>query len=268
MYQKQVSTVLVIDDDPAVRELLPRCLAPTGMSVVTAASGEEGLQLAKEVYPDIITLDVLMPGLDGWTVLTALKAAPDLAAIPVIMLSIVDDPNKGFILGASDYLVKPIDNKRLLALVNDYANGRAPTSRSIQDRILLVEDDASLRELLRRTLEGEGWVVQEATNGRQALDSIARHQPALILLDLMLPEVDGVQLIDELRTTIAGRSIPIIVLTARDLSPIERRRLDNSVSQILQKGAYSRDELLRQVCDLVGATRNRQGSNLIEGRHG
>ena len=201
-------------------------------------------------------------------VLTALNAAPDLAYIPVIMLSILNESSKGFMLGASDFLVKPIDNKRLLALVNDYASGRASTSRSIQDRILLVEDDISLRELLRRTLEREGWVVHEATNGRQALDSIARYQPALILLDLMLPEVDGVQLIDELRATVEGRSIPIIVLTARDLSPVERQHLNTSVSQILQKGAYSRDELIRQVCDLAGATRDRRGSNLIGERHG
>jgi CheY-like chemotaxis protein/nitrogen-specific signal transduction histidine kinase len=266
--QKQASTVLVIDDDPAVRELLRRCLAPLGMSVVTAAHGEEGLQLAKQLYPDIITLDVLMPGLDGWTVLTALKAAPDLADIPVIMLSIVNESSKGFMLGASDYLVKPIDNKRLQALVNAYISGRASTSRSIQDRILLVEDDASLRELLGRTLEREGWVVHEATNGRQALDSVARLQPALLLLDLMLPDIDGVQVIDELRTTTAGRSIPIIVLTARDLSPVERQHLNTSVSQILLKGAYSRDELIRQVCDLVSATRDRRGSDLIEERHG
>jgi signal transduction histidine kinase/CheY-like chemotaxis protein len=266
--QKQASMMLVIDDDPAVRELLPRCLAPMGMSVVTAASGEEGLRLATEVYPDIITLDVLMPGMDGWTVLTALKAAPDLADIPVIMLSIVDDPGKGFVLGASDYLVKPIDNKRLMALVNDYAHGRASTSQLAQDRILIVEDDAALRELLRRTLEHEGWAVQEAATGRQALDSIAKHQPSLILLDLMLPELDGVQVIDELRSTVGGQSIPIIVLTAKDLLPMERRRLTNSVSQILQKGAYSREELLRHVCDLVSAARNRRGNYQIEERHG
>jgi DNA-binding response OmpR family regulator len=133
---------------------------------------------------------------------------------------------------------------------------------------LLVEDDTSLRELLRRTLEREGWVVHEASNGRQALEAIARLQPALILLDLMLPEVDGVQVIDQLRATIAGRSIPIIVLTAKDLSSDERQRLNSSVSQIIQKGSYSRDELLRQVCDLVSATRNRRASNLIKERHG
>jgi signal transduction histidine kinase/CheY-like chemotaxis protein len=259
-YQRQAHTMLVIDDDPAVRELLPRCLAPAGMSVVTAASGEEGLRLAKELHPDMITLDVLMPGMDGWTVLTALKAAPDLADIPVIMLSIMDDPGKGFVLGASDYLVKPIDNKRLMALVDTYAYGRASTSRSVQDRILIVEDDDLLRELLRRTLEREGWAVHEATNGRQALDYVAKHQPALILLDLMLPEIDGVQVIDELRASVAGRSIPIIVLTAKDLLPVERKRLNNSVSQILQKGAYSLEGLLRQVCDLVSAARNRQGA--------
>jgi CheY-like chemotaxis protein len=255
---KQASTMLVIDDDPAVRELLPRCLAPMGMSVVAAANGEEGLRLARELHPDIITLDVLMPGMDGWTVLAALKAAPDLADIPVVMLSIVDDPTKGFVLGASDYLVKPIDNKRLMALVNNHARGRPSASHLVQDQILIVEDDAALRELLRRTLEHEGWVVHEATNGRQALDYIAKHRPTLMLLDLMLPEVDGVQVIDELRTTGIGETIPIIVLTAKDLLPAERRRLSTSVSQILQKSVYSREELLGHVSDLMCAARNRR----------
>jgi CheY-like chemotaxis protein len=260
--------MLVIDDDPAVRELLPRCLAPIGMSVITAADGEEGLRLARELRPDVITLDVLMPGMDGWTVLTALKAAPDLADIPVVMLSIVDDPTKGFVLGASDYLVKPIDTKRLMALVNNYTYGRPSVSQLAQDQILIVEDDAALRELLRRTLEHEGWIVHEATNGRQALDYIARHRPALMLLDLMLPEVDGVQVIDELRATGAGQSIPIIVLTAKDLLPAERRRLSASVSQILQKGVYSREELLRHVSDLMSAAQHRREQEQIEVRHG
>jgi signal transduction histidine kinase/CheY-like chemotaxis protein len=265
---KQASTMLVIDDDPAVRELLPRCLAPMGMSVVAAANGEEGLRLARELHPDIITLDVLMPGMDGWTVLAALKAAPDLADIPVVMLSIVDDPTKGFVLGASDYLVKPIDNKRLMALVNNHARGRSSASPVAQDQILIVEDDVALRELLRRTLEHEGWVVHEATNGRQALDYIAKHRPALMLLDLMLPEVDGIQVIDELRTTGIGEAIPIIVLTAKDLLPAERRRLSTSVSQILQKSVYSREELLRHVSDLMSAARNRRKQEQIEVLHG
>jgi signal transduction histidine kinase/CheY-like chemotaxis protein len=266
IYEKDAGLMLVIDDDPTVRELLPRCLAPMGISVVAAANGEEGLRLAQELYPDIITLDVLMPGMDGWSVLTELKARPDLADIPVVMLSIVDDPAKGFVLGASDYLVKPIDNKRLLELVNSYTREIA-ARRLPQDEILIVEDDAALRSLLRRTLECEGWSVQEAENGRQALNYVAKHQPALMLLDLMLPEIDGIQVIDELRATVAGKSIPIIVLTAKDLLPNERQRINNSVSQILQKGAYSREELLRHVCDLVSAAQNRQTDYLIEVYH-
>jgi signal transduction histidine kinase/DNA-binding response OmpR family regulator len=265
---KRASTMLAIDDDPAVRELLPRCLAPLGMSVVTAGDGEEGLRLARELYPDIITLDVLLPGMDGWTVLAALKAAPDLADIPVIMLSIVDDPARGFVLGASDYLVKPIDNKRLIALVNDYIYERTSMSRAAQDQILIVEDDDTLRELLRRALEQEGWVVREATTGRQALDHVAKYQPALILLDLMLPEIDGVQVIDELRASEGGQSVPIIVLTAKDLLPAERQRLSNTVAQILQKGVYSREELLRHVCDVASAARIRRNQERIEVRHG
>ncbi len=260
----QRSTVLVIDDDPVVRELLPRRLASLDVHVETAADGQEGLRLARALLPDLITLDVLMPGIDGWTVLTTLKSTPDLADIPVIMLTIVDEWQRGFALGAVDYLTKPIDTERLTALVARHRGDRiAPDSADGGD-VLIVEDDAALRELLRRTLEHAGWGVVEAADGQAALAQITRSRPALILLDLMLPELDGIQVIDALHATPTGQSIPIIVLTAKDLTAVEQQRLNGSVAQILQKGTYRSEDLLRHVYDLTLAYTQHQHLGILE----
>jgi DNA-binding response OmpR family regulator len=145
-----IGTVLVIDDEASVRDLMQRFLAREGFRVVTASGGEEGLRLARELRPDAITLDVMMPGMDGWAVLSALKAAADVADIPVVMLTIVDDKNLGYALGASDYLTKPIDRERLVTVLKQHRRDRP---------VLVVDDDLTLRQLLRRMLEPEGYVV-------------------------------------------------------------------------------------------------------------
>ncbi|MDH3600224.1 MAG: response regulator [Candidatus Tectomicrobia bacterium] len=250
--------VLVIDDDPAVHDLMRRFLSKDGVHVVTAVSGEEGLQLAKTLQPAAITLDVMMPEMDGWSVLTALKAEPEVADIPVIMLTIVDDRNRGYALGASDYLTKPIDWNRLAALLQKYHCAYPPCP------VLIVEDDADVREMLRRTLVKEGWAVTEATNGQEALEQVAAQRPELIVLDLMLPQMDGFAFIEALRQREVGWSIPIIVVTAKDLTSDDRRRLNGAVEQILRKGSYSRAELLHEVRNLVTAS-VRPGSLRAEG---
>ncbi len=239
--------VLVIDDDPRVREMLQRFLTKEGFRVASAASGEEGLRLARELRPMAITLDVLMPGTDGWSVLAALKADPDMADIPVILLTMVDDKNLGYALGASDYLTKPVDRGRLVAILQKYR--REGTSRPV----LIVEDDPVTRDMLRRTLEKEGWTVTEAEHGRAALARIAEQLPELILLDLMMPEMDGFTFVEELRIHREWHTIPIVVVSAKDLTQAERLRLNGYVEQILQKGAYSREALLHTVRDLVVA---------------
>ena len=238
-------SVLVIDDDPATHDLINRFLTREGFRVLTASSGEEGLRMAREARPDAITLDVLMPSVDGWAVLAALKADPDLADIPVVMLTMVDDKTMGYALGASDYLTKPIDRERLLRTLEAHRHG-AP-SRAV----LLVEDDAATRGLLRRMLEREGWAVSEAENGRVGLERIADEQPAVILLDLIMPEMDGFALVLELRKREAWRSIPIIVITALDVSVQDRLRLNGFVEGILSKGALTQEQLLGEVRDLV-----------------
>ena len=240
-------TVLLIDDDPAMRDLTQRFLGKEGFHVVVAASGEEGLRLAKALRPAMVALDVLMPGMDGWAVLTALKADPDLADIPVIMLTIVDDKGMGYALGAADYLTKPIDWERLSDTLRKYQRARP------QCPVLVVEDDADQREMMRRTLENGGWAVIEAANGRVALERLIERRPELILLDLMMPEMDGFQFLEEVRTHEEWRSIPIVVVTAKDLTEEDHRRLNASMARVLQKGVYSREEMLREVRDLVAA---------------
>jgi GAF domain-containing protein/DNA-binding response OmpR family regulator len=240
-------TVLIIDDDPTVHDLMQRFLRKEGLRIVAAASGAEGLRLARELRPAAITLDVMMPGMDGWAVLTALKADPTVADIPVIMLTIVDDKNMGFALGAADYLTKPVDWDRLAAILKKYRCAHPPCG------VLVVEDDTDTRDMLRRMLTREGWAVTEATNGRVALEQVAASQPELILLDLMMPEMDGFAFIEALRQQDAWRSIPVIVVTAKDLTPEDRQRLNGYVEQILQKGAYSREELLHEIHHLVAA---------------
>jgi CheY-like chemotaxis protein len=240
-----VGTVLVIDDEAAVRDLMQRFLSKEGFRVVTASSGEDGVRQARELRPDAITLDVMMPGMDGWAVLSALKADHEVAGIPVIMLTIVDDRNLGYALGASDYLTKPIDRERLVTVLEKYRRDLP---------VLVVDDDVTVRQLLRRMLEAEGFAVLEAENGRAALERLRDTVPGAILLDLMMPEMDGFEFVAEFRRHEAWRAIPIVVVTAKDLSRDDQERLNGYVQKILQKGAYRRDQLLTEVRELVATS--------------
>jgi len=244
--QEHAGTILVIDDEVAVHEILSRTLKKQGFRIQSAMNGEEGLRLARKLRPQVITLDVMMPGMDGWAVLTLLKSEPALADIPVIMLTIDDNRNLGYSLGAAEYLTKPIDRERLASVVLRYRSG--PTSR-----VLVVEDDAGSREILARLLSSEGWVVAGAENGVAALAELARQRPALVLLDLMMPEMDGFEFLAEMHRHAEWSSIPVVVVTARELSADDKARLNGHVSRILQKGQYSRDELLQQVSALVAS---------------
>jgi CheY-like chemotaxis protein len=181
-----------------------------------------------------------------------LKADAALADIPVIMLTIVDDKNLGYALGAADYLTKPVDRDRLVAILKKYQ------SADQAHLVLVVEDDSAAREILQRTLEKEGWTVTTAENGRVALQRVAEQQPALILLDLMMPEMDGFQVVEALREREGWRSIPIVVVTAKSLTAEDHSRLNGYVEKILQKGAYSREALLAEIRDLVTAYIARQ----------
>jgi len=237
--------VLVIDDDPVQRDLIERFLSKEGFCVRCAASGEAGLGLARQSRPVAITLDVMMPEMDGWSVLAELKADVELRDVPVIMLTMLDDPERGFSLGAADYATKPVDRARLSQILKKYTCANPPCP------VLLVEDDVATRAITRNILEKEGWKVSEAENGRIALERMEQERPTLILLDLMMPGMDGFEFTDCVRQHPEWRSIPIVILTAKDLTADDRRRLDGSVKMILQKKTDSREALLQQVRDLV-----------------
>jgi len=242
---KAGNTILVIDDDPEAREIIKRFLEKDGFNVVTALSGEEGLRLAHKLQPAAITLDVMMPDMDGWSVLRALKVDPALRDVPVLMLTMLDDKSKGFALGATDYLTKPVDRDQLHnALARYYIPGE-PGS------VLLVEDDQATREMMARTLEKAEWQILEAGNGREALDRLAQQKPRLILLDLMMPVMDGFDFLLEMRANADWQDIPVIVLTAKDLTDEDRRMLSGRVEQIIEKGAGSHKQVVNLIHKII-----------------
>ncbi len=246
-------TVLVIDDDPTVHELMQRFLSKEGWGVAVASSGDRGLELAKELHPDAITLDVMMPHQDGWSVLCALKADPELADIPTIVLTMMDNKTMGMALGASDYMTKPIDRHRLIALLHKYQQPHPESSfdRAPVESILVVEDDPATRELLQRVLENYGWKTFMAKNGHRGLEAIAAHPPDLILLDLMMPEMDGFEFLDALKQYPHWRSIPVVVMTAKDITPEEYMQLKGSVQTILQKQGLSFERLCTEIRTMI-----------------
>jgi PAS domain S-box-containing protein len=238
-------TVLVIDDDPDARRLLRRLLATAGFHVEEAEDGASGLERARAIRPNAITLDVLMPRMDGWEVLKQLHADPTLADLPVIMVSVLGEQQLGLALGATEYLTKPIDRTQLRHILRRYAQAAS------NGPVLLVEDDPEMRRVLARALKKEGWQVREAENGHVALQRVAEERPSMILLDLVMPTMDGVEFITELRKTESYRSIPIVVVTAKDLTRAERKLLNGHVTDVLRKGAYSHDDLVRDIRMLV-----------------
>jgi len=241
--------VLVVDDEKPTRELIARGLQREGFRVVSAGSGEEALRLAREKRPDAISLDVLMPGMDGWTVLRSLKADPITASIPVVMVSMLDDRDIGHALGAADYLTKPFDRDKLVAALRRFRQGSSPRP------VLVVEDDPATRDVVRRALERDGWIVFEADNGKSALESLKHAAPDLIVLDLMMPEMDGFEFVAELRRTESGRRIPVVVVTAKEITAEDRARLNGHVRRIFRKGSFSRAELTAELRRALDAGR-------------
>lgn len=238
----QAATVLVIDDDPAARDMMGRILTKEGYRAEFATGGEEGIRLAKELKPSVITLDVFMPGMDGWAVLQALKADPDTTEIPVIIASMGGDRNVGFALGASDYVPKPIDRNRLVEVL-----GRYHCADGERCCVLVVEDDKVTREMLAAMLGRHGWEVMEAGNGLEGLDCLDRSEPDLILLDLMMPEMDGFQFVNAIKERPNAERIPIVVLTAKELTLEDRMALNGGVNKVFQKATTKTDALFSEL---------------------
>jgi DNA-binding response OmpR family regulator len=235
-----------------VRDVLSRYLTKEGFHVLTASDGRQGLELAERLRPEVIILDVMMPRLDGWGVLAALKAKAELASIPVILLTIVENKNLGFSLGAAEYLTKPVSRQQLVAVLKKYLSTR-PTAP-----VLIVEDDPHTREVVSRALANENRKILEAENGRVALAKMGSEIPAAIVLDLMMPEMNGFDFLQELRKRPQWQHVPVIVLTSKDLTGEDRERLSGNVERILHKGGDQLAELLPELRKLVAQCIHRQ----------
>jgi PAS domain S-box-containing protein len=229
-------TVLVIDDDPEACEIIAHHLTRDGFEVVVANGGAEGLEIAREIQPAAITLDVMMPDTDGWSVLKSLKSDERLKNIPVVMVSMVDDRSTGYTLGATSYLTKPVDRQQLLDTIGQHLG--------VSGEVLVLEDDLNTRSMLARVLKRAGWAVTEAGDGEQGLAAMQRSKPDLILLDLMMPVMDGFDFLMQMRARSEWRDVPVIVVTAKDLTAADHRFLSGRVEQVLAKGAYTRDQLI------------------------
>jgi CheY-like chemotaxis protein len=239
--------ILIIDDDGGGAGVMSRILAKEGYRAVPATNGEDGLRLARETKPALILLDVLMPHVDGWTVLARLKADAQLADIPVVMISVTRDRRFGMTLGAADYLVKPVEQAKLLQTLRKHIGDRGEHS------VLVIDDDKTTRDMLRRMLEREAWSVIEAADGREGLAQLGKHRPAAILLDLMMPQMDGFTFLDSLRQRGAETAVPIIVLSAKELSRTELARLENQVQKVIEKGHFSHHQLEQVLHDVLAS---------------
>ncbi len=239
----QAPRILVIDDDATVRALVARHLERAGFSVTTANGGQEGLRLVRELRPSAVTLDIMMPDIDGWTVLAAMKGDPALAGIPVVLMTIVEEKNRGYALGAADYLVKPVDKSKLVETLQNICGSTSGT-------VLLIDDDDIVRRSVRLALEPIGWRVTEAENGLLALKALSAARPDAIILDLMMPKMNGFEFLDQLRARADWREIPVVVITAKELTDEDRSRLNGGVERIIEKS--ERDEMLRRLTTELG----------------
>jgi PAS domain S-box-containing protein len=250
--------VLVVDDDPVVHDVLAATLGKEGYHLTHARDGLEALNIMRANPPDIVTLDVMMPKVDGWSVLGIMKSEAQLEHIPVIMLTIVDDRNLGFSLGASEYMTKPIDRNRLIALIQKFS----PTKKD--GVVLVVDDDADVRAMIRTTIESVGMQVAEATDGQAALDWLVDHpKPALVLLDLMMPKMDGFEFLERVRENAEFVDLPVVVLTAKELTDNERSFLAERTLLVLSKSAQPIGKLGFALAAIAGRNRNMQSAETI-----
>ncbi len=238
---QDANLILVVDDDPSARELLTRFLNREGFSVKAAHDGPTGLHLARVFRPRAVLLDVMMPRMDGWAVLSTLKADPDLADIPVIMVTMVREKGLALTLGAADYLTKPVQWPRLKAVLERYRTSTAP------GLALLIEDDEGTRTILREQLEGEGWSVLDAVSRQDAVEQLTQSRPDLILVDLHMPDLNGFAFIQALRRRSDWQDVPVIAMTARDLTPEECSRLEGLAQQIIHTDSDPQGELASEL---------------------
>ncbi|MGH7164854.1 MAG: response regulator, partial [Nitrospiraceae bacterium] len=241
--------VLVIEDDPSSVHLLSLHLLEADFAVEVAHDAESGFAKAKALHPAVITLDILLPKVDGWQLLSRLKADPETAQTPVVVVSILDERGKGFALGAVDYIVKPVNRDELLQAVG---TGLALSrTRHRKGMILVVDDDPMALELMEAVLGPEGFTVLKARSGADGMILARESRPDLIVLDLLMPDMDGFQVLDELRHDPSTAHIPIVILTMKTLTPEERERLNGRISHLARKGEFGRDDFVSLIRSLV-----------------
>ena len=243
------STILVIDDDPTIRDLMTRHLEKNNFSVLQALDGAQGIKMAREYKPDAITLDILMPEMDGWSVLRTLKADKEVAHIPVVMASIIDEKKKGFSLGAADYLSKPVERDRLIGSIGKLLGSKAGKV------IMIVEDNEDLRFTIKEALTGADYHVLEAGNGKEALeilDNKTSKKPDLILLDLMMPKMNGFEFLEFYRKDYK-KQVPVVVITGADLDENDKKFLSSETTRVLEKSSMTDIGIADQLVETIAS---------------
>jgi CheY-like chemotaxis protein/two-component sensor histidine kinase len=250
--------VLIVEDDPKTRELLRFCLSREGFRVEEACDGQEALAKAQALQPALVTLDVLLPKKDGWEVLRELKENASTRDIPVMIVSIVDEPEQGFSLGASEYLLKPFDRDDLLNRLRSYS--LATSSLSTPAKILIIDDDPLAVETLAGMLEPEGFNVKKAYGGQQGLAIALEERPDLLVVDLLMPDMSGFEVVQRLKEQPQTKEIPVFIVTVKDLTSDDKQRLNNMAAAVMRKGAFAREAFLQEVRKLIGlkAARDRR----------
>ena len=234
---------MAIDDDPTVITLYKRFLEKQYYEVIGLDHGKDAVSNVKALSPHAILLDIVIPDKDGWNVIKELKEDPMTKNIPVIICSIVSDKNRGFSLGASNYLIKPIAEAELIEALRQLDDLHKDNVK-----VLVVDDQADDILLIRRILEAQAnYTIYEASNGKQGLELVEQVAPDLIVLDLNMPEMDGFAMLEVLKANEDTRRIPIIIVSAHDLSPAEQHRLTGQVEVLLHKGLFTENELLEDV---------------------
>ncbi len=241
--------ILVIEDDDNASELIKRIFKKEGYEVITAKNGVEGLKLAKKFNPYLITLDLMIPNKNGWTVLSELKNDPQLNDIPVIIISVLDNLNHAYTMKAEEYLTKPVKKDQLLKVVNKYL------AHQTEQNVLIIDDDPDIQNIFKKSLEKKGLNVLTANNGQEGLDIVKENAPSLILLDLMMPTMDGFEFLSTFKTMDNTTNIPVIVVTSMALSETQKNQLNQQVMEIVLKNAFDEQELVKQIKSLVSSIR-------------
>ena len=226
-------TVVVVEDDRRSFDLLRVYLEAAGARVVSAGDGEEGLDTVRRLSPAGVVLDILLPGIDGWDVLAQLKADPETAAIPVVVVSMLDERGRGFALGAAEYLVKPVGKEQLLAALY-----RAAAMPEQKRTVVAIDDDPLAIELVRASLQPEGWTVLGAATGQEGLALIRERKPSAVLLDLLMPGMDGFEVVEALRADPDTKSVPVVILTSKSMTRQDKERLRGRITYVASKTEF------------------------------